>query len=556
MSTHQPPNNQTTTDARGFDHEAWPLPEVRSMMIDNFARSWTQHWMAVITLFVTAMFCILFATWLVTPTWEGSAKLVLYPQGIPDITGTGATSTSSENLTPQMMVKNIVETVNSREFLAEVAKATDLAEYFRQRSETKPSLRTRVKKSISNIVKLKFLRGRTKPDYEAMAMEELESNWVSLAPMEGSSTVPLLIYGDTPEKTIEVGNAVLDEIQADMNRQFKSKIEQELARLIPLREAVYTQVSLLDEQIKAERDRMGILSGQAYADALVGGIADLRIKSDSLGIEVAGLRAKIEEYFSELENEPEFKEYIRSGTKRRDITNDSTYQRLDSELARLRGELESLLVTHEPTSRPVREQQAQIQSMEANIESLRIELSESESVDTSETTTPVLSPVRTEIMTRWIDAKARLKELSVQRVEQASAIAKLQEEQRRVIASDATLKNLQRQYEVELTQMSKIDGQIRQFELQRSDSNLFKGFVQRYNCTVRNEKKADFPSMLLAGVLALAISSFMALVLPIAYDYLNQTLLGTRQAASIPGVRVVAIVPRMSRRKMFTAAEA
>lgn len=526
------------------------------MMIDNFARSWTQHWMAVIALFVTTMFLILFATWLVTPTWEGSAKLVLYPQGIPDITGTGGTSTSSENLTPQMMVKNIVETVNSRVFLKKVAEATDLAEYFRMRSEEKPGLRLRVKKSISNIVKLKFLRGRVKPDYESMAMEELESNWVSLAPMEGSSTVPLLIYGDTPEKTIEVGNAVLDQIQADMNEQFKRKIEQELARLVPQRESVATAVAVLDEQIKAERDRMGILSGQAYADALVQGIADLKIQSDTLGIEAAGLRVKIAAYLAELENEPEFKEYIRSGTKRRDITNDATYQRLDSELARHRSELESLLVTHEPTSRIVREKKAQIQSLEANIENLRIELSESESIDTSEVMTPVLSPVRTEIMTRWIEAGARLKEIEVQNAERAGAIANLQEEQRRVIASDAALKNLQREYDVELSQLSKIEAQIRQFELQKSDPNLFKGFVQRYDCSVRNDKKADFPSMLLAGVLALAISTFMALVLPIAFDYLNQTLLGTRQAAAIPGVRVVAIVPRMGRRKMFTAAEA
>jgi len=59
--------------------------------------------------------------------------------------------------------------------------------------------------------------------------------------------------------------------------------------------------------------------------------------------------------------------------------------------------------------------------------------------------------------------------------------------------------------------------------------------------------------MLLAIGLALAIGLFAGLVLPIAYDYLNQTLLTSRQVASIPGVRVVASVPRASSSRMFAS---
>src|SRR5690606_6041030 len=130
----------------GFDSQGWPLPEVRSMMIDNFTRSWRQHWLALAIIFVVSVFLVLFATWLVTPRWEAIGYVEITSTALPE--ANLAESAAAAELKPETMAKNMMELIKSREFLYEVIDGLQLDAYFEQRAEN-PGLRDRIKRGIA-----------------------------------------------------------------------------------------------------------------------------------------------------------------------------------------------------------------------------------------------------------------------------------------------------------------------------------------------------------------------------------------------------------------------
>ena len=137
-----------------------------------------------------------------------------------------------------------------------------------------------------------------------------------------------------------------------------------------------------------------------------------------------------------------------------------------------------------------------------------------------------------------------------------NAITRMQENQLKAIEADEALKRMNRQLQLELGNLSDLKDKRRSYETMLAQDHVFQGMQVVQWTSVNTPEQADSPNRILAFILAIAIGIFVALVLPVAYDYLNQTLLTSRQAATIPGLRVAAIVPRMSEAQMTKSVSA
>lgn len=536
----------------GFDSEGWPLPEVRSMMIDNFTRSWTRHWMAVMVIFAVSVFLIMFSAWLVEDRWEARADLRVEPAGRPkDLNQIDLTEPLE--LSASVLVKNLIEMSKSRNLLLEVIDELRLDEYFEDKSQQRDP-KTRIKKAIAYFGTLRFLRKKGQINWRTKALEELESTWMSIAPLEGTTIVPLIVYGDEAGKAKEVADAILNKLQQRLDDVLRTEVEREVAILrgdpatgvlgrIAETEAV---VRALEDEITQTRKQLGYFSPAQYADAVLQGVAQLQQNRETLALEIAGADAIVAQHEIELNLYEPFVELRRTGETL--SPTERTSNQLETQLARLRSELEVLKIRYPASSIEVRGKEAAIASTQQSLDQALADEQRSET--TVHQTAVTFDQRHQTVFQRWIEGRSRVLVLEARRAGIDSAIAALQQAQQTAIDADIKISRLRRDVNYHQQQhstfRSKLDGYERLLQQPRLRNDLW---IEP--ATVKNENKADYPNLLLAMILAVGIGLFAALVLPVSYDYLNQTLLSSRQASSIPGLRLVAIVPRMSSGSMF-----
>ncbi|MCL4198094.1 MAG: hypothetical protein KJZ69_11445 [Phycisphaerales bacterium] len=535
----------------GFDAQGWPLPEVRSMMIDNFVRSWTRHWMAIIVLFLAATGLVLFGTWLVTPTWEGQATMEIHPTPMPQMSIESGSVSQAAPLTAAQLVKNLIEQTRSLSFLREVVIRSELDKHLQDRADRPPDLRTRIKKVIAKVASLQFLRGQFKVDYVSKGMDELTSTWLSITPTEGSTVIPIYVYGDTPAITKKVGDTIMDLLQERTDAALRAGVEQQVTVLNDLIEDARLKVSQNDVALQEARMRYEFFDPETYARQVQDTTQSLqsekntfRARAESLDAELATLTAKMSEV-KELVSLMGDVETIKA-------TEQSLSARLEKDIADLRADIAAKSLSQSPNSPAVKALEVRLQTMLKSLEDARAE--ENRVPQQSTNVRQQLNPQHQAIFERWLDATLQLEALRTRFAALDDAIAAMTTMLHQAVKADIELKRLQRESIADEEQLKQLTTQARQLQNLLAGPRLFTGVVSRTETQVLNERKSDYPNMLLAAILALAIGVFAALVLPIAYDYLNQTLLTSRQVSAIPGMRVVAAVPRGGSGKMFASA--
>lgn len=546
----QNPYQSKETVPQGFDAQGWPLPEVRSMMIDNFTRSWRQHWIAVIVLFAVSVGLVLFGTWLVTPTWEGIGSVEVHPQPMPVISVPGSVVTQAGTLTAQQMVTNMTQQAMSYPLLRDVIEQTKLDEHLRQRNERNDA-RTRIKKAIVYVASLQFIRGKpTDIDWKVKALDELTTSWLNISSPEGSSVLPLIINGDTPEKTKAVGDAVMDQLQIRMDNALRQQIGKQKELLDQLVVEATQRVADNDRKIEDYRVSLGVFDPAVYAQAAMDSLASLREEQATYQARVSATEAELRLLEEQLQGLPQFATLKREGTRLQPEA--LTSQRLAIEIAELERERAGKLTRMSPRS-------AEVVAIDAQLATLRQSLKEAEENEstltgTSDMDTTGWDPRHLAVYDRWSEVSAQLAALNARAAGIEEAVNVLSESQREAVRADTELRRLQREAAADEDQLKQLTTNAQQLDNLLRQPHLFRGVVQRVDTTVLNERKNDQPSMLLAALIALALGTFAALVLPIAYDYLNQTLLSSRQAATVPGIRVMAFVPRGRPSRMFASA--
>ncbi len=521
------------------------------MMIDNFVRSWTRHWMAIIVLFLAATGLVLFGTWLVTPTWEGQATMEIHPTPMPQMSIESGSVSQAAPLTAAQLVKNLIEQTRSLSFLREVVIRSELDKHLQDRADRPPDLRTRIKKVIAKVASLQFLRGQFKVDYVSKGMDELTSTWLSITPTEGSTVIPIYVYGDTPAITKKVGDTIMDLLQERTDAALRAGVEQQVTVLNDLIEDARLKVSQNDVALQEARMRYEFFDPETYARQVQDTTQSLqsekntfRARAESLDAELATLTAKMSEV-KELVSLMGDVETIKA-------TEQSLSARLEKDIADLRADIAAKSLSQSPNSPAVKALEVRLQTMLKSLEDARAE--ENRVPQQSTNVRQQLNPQHQAIFERWLDATLQLEALRTRFAALDDAIAAMTTMLHQAVKADIELKRLQRESIADEEQLKQLTTQARQLQNLLAGPRLFTGVVSRTETQVLNERKSDYPNMLLAAILALAIGVFAALVLPIAYDYLNQTLLTSRQVSAIPGMRVVAAVPRGGSGKMFASA--
>ncbi len=519
------------------------------MMIDNFVRSWTQHWLAVILLFAVSVGVVLFPAWLVTPTWEGQGTMEIQQAPSPSLLVTSNELTPVASLTASQLAKNLAEQTHSLSFLREVVDRSGLAAHYQQNAEAHPDARMRIKKAIVYITRLQFLRGDSTVNYSVKALEDLQSSWLSITPTEGSTVIPIYVYGDDPKITKTVGNTIMDLLQERTNDAIKSNVKQQAEVVSKLVDEAQKKVSSNDQALEAARMQYQFFDPQSYAQKVQEALQGLIQEKTTFQAQADGLTAKVTTLEQQLADVEEFVKMKQEGVGT--SPDNSLSSRIQKDIADAKAEIAQKTVTQGPNSPAVRSLEVKVEAWEQSLADAQKEESK---LDRSQSNVrETVDPKHTALFNAWIDSTLQLSALRARFAALDQAIAALAEMQRDAIKADIALKRMQRDSQADEAQLQMLTSQLRQLNNLLATPRLFTGIVSRNDMQVLNEKNSDYPSMALAVILALAIGIFAALVLPIAYDYLNQTLLTSRQVAGIPGVRVVASVPRVGASKMFAS---
>ena len=552
---------------KGFDDEGWPLPEVRSMMVDNFTRSWLKHWVATIAIFVLAFALIMFSALLVDPRWEGTAALQIKPE--PKLimgTGTESILRDPEPVTVAAMVKTITEQITDRPLLEEVVDATyqyeirrrgrepevrtlTLSEYFELRANEEATWRTNVKKRLAYFVTLRFLRPAADVNWRIKALEELEARWILVAPLEGTVRIDVAIYGDTPQMTTQVGDTLLSTLIARLNEERRAEVQRHVGWLNDQVAKAQGELSATESKMLAARQALGVFNASAAAEQTGNVLSDLRQQRATLPLQAETLQAQIAKLQSELETTPEFIELARSSE---DTLIGPTVQSLESTLSRVRSELEGLKTRLSPTSSEIKQKEAEIRSLEADLAKMQ------EADGTRDRTgMQMITEINRKYQSlwdRWQDALVQQTVLQARSAGLEAVITELESTQKTAIAADLELQRLNRQQREQEVHLASLRQQLLGFETLADQPILRNDVIVDPATSVANPAQSDYPNMLLIFIIAVALGLFAALVLPVAYDYLNQTLLSSRQATAVPGLRLVAVVPSMRSGSMFKPA--
>lgn len=532
----------------GFDAEGWPLPEVRAMMIDNFSRSWTRHWLAVAIIFLVTVFLVMFSVMLVTPRWEGVTLAMVNEQALPSLTISNAVSTDTNRPDSGTTVANLIEIAKSRPFLTEVVRDLKLDEYFQNKSEH-PSWRDRVKKTFMNVIALRFLRPSGEGNWEARAVDELQTEWVSSTPMEHTSMVPLLIYGDDPEMTRKVGDAILDHLKVYMDRVYRDNIKDLLPVLRTETEAIESQIANDEQLITDLLSNLGYADPKVYADKAMSGQAELEQERATIALEIQSAEATAMMYEDELKQIPEYAKIERDTTGEKPMLR--TSEQLAIQVANKKAEREGMLKRSPANSPQILSLDAQIQTLMEAEQSAR---QEEKQHTTTGSTTDQLDPKHRETFMKMLDARGTVAGLQARRLGLEAAIEVMTTAQREAITASQQLERYERQKAMHVAQYNARYTKLIEFKTMLAQPTLFNVMQHVVSTSVKSDKKPDYPDMLLAGIIAVTLGVFTGLVLPVGYDYLNQTLMSSRQASAIPGLRVIAAVPKSSSRKMYTPA--
>jgi len=352
--------------------------------------------------------------------------------------------------------------------------------------------------------------------------------------------------------TKKVGDTMILKLQEFMDEAVRRDIQEQIEKLEALVAESEAQVAASETQIADFRKEFGVFLPSQYAQ-LAQETQNSIVREMELQIaEQTGVEQNIAELTAQLSEYQPYVDVVTEGTKV--STADRSSQRIEAELVDLRRERTSLLVKYSATAPESQSINEQIKTVEQEL--AKAKQAEAANETTRSTLTRDWDPRYATLFDRKLDREADLALIKAKIRGLQSAAGKMRDSQLLAIEADEALKRMNRQLQLELGDLNSLKEKRSSFVTMTKQDQIYKGMQVIQWTSVKNPNQADRPNKMLAAILAIFIGLFIALVLPVAYDYLNQTLLSSRQVAAIPGLRVAAIVPRMSTSTMTKSVSA
>ncbi|MFG0333118.1 MAG: GumC family protein, partial [Maioricimonas sp. JB049] len=183
---------------------------------------------SIIAIFLATVAAFCFGTFLVTPQWEASTKLMVLgaPTTQPVIFEGIEYPTRAEKISSN----DLVEILNSDAFAAEIVRRFELDELAREKAQNPRNLREKLKVSIMHFVTTPMRwavemgwRQPSQKNFFADAVEELVEDWEEIELIEETSTIHVGVYAETPELAVAISNA-LSEMLVDKVKEFNQTV--------------------------------------------------------------------------------------------------------------------------------------------------------------------------------------------------------------------------------------------------------------------------------------------------------------------------------------------
>ena len=210
------------------DQMLTPREILQYMMFVLLKRKWQ-----ILFLFVFTTVAIIGATFLFTPMWLATCKLLVQSNPTQQMIVFDEIE-SPGHVDPSSFAPDLVEMLVSEEFAGKIVKEFKLDEEKKRKAKEPADLRERLKLMIGKaatspitlIQWLGILPYAEKTDFFADAVDDFINDYVAIEMVEGTSTIALGIYAESPEMAIAISNRMKEMLLERVRNFEQSEAEQ------------------------------------------------------------------------------------------------------------------------------------------------------------------------------------------------------------------------------------------------------------------------------------------------------------------------------------------
>jgi uncharacterized protein involved in exopolysaccharide biosynthesis len=497
----------------------------------------------IVILFSFTVSSFAFGTFLISPRWKATTKILVLQNPKQQMILFKDLTVPSPSL-KGTSANDLVQILKSNVLAVEIVKKFKLDERRRQKAQNPKTPRDKVKRFLAKVFTSPFTLvakfGSTEekpPNFFATALRMFVGNMEDIKVEEGTSTINLSIWAETPELATGIANT-LASMLVDTTRQFERS---EAAKTYDFAQVHLKSVNEALEKKEDElldfKERERVVDLEMEKSLNLQRLDRLTAEFEATKKNLAAMEAKLEDLQNQLSSQPE-----RITTS--EITgNNTTYERLKNTLNEAEIKLADLQKT-------LRQKHPDILGLKARIELNRQKLQEEERhILLNETT--ALNSIQRDLQQKIIDTQTSISELRSKRDSLQKTLADLRKEvdslpreeitQERLTRSVSGLKERyldlrKKLLELEIQKFTEIS----EFDLKISDPAF-----------IPEGTKPDRPIWFLNLFVGVIIGLFVSVGLAFFQEYWSDTLKSPEDVSEVVGLKVLGAVPPFSPRKVL-----
>lgn len=497
----------------------------------------------ILTVFVCTLSLMIFLTFLITPEWKATTKiLVLRNPKQQMILFKDLSAPAPMDTGP--LARDLVELLNSKAFAVEIVKKYKLDEMRRRKVQCPENARDKIKLFLVEILRSPLtlatkigLLGKKPPNFFAKALEDFMEDMEDIELQEGTSTINLSIWAETPILATSIANT-LASMLIDKTKQFERSEAAEVYDFARVHlQSVKGSLEKAEDELGAFKERERVVDLDMEKSLTLQRLDRLVAEYDTTQRNLAAVEVKLEELQHQLSSQPE--SIITS-----EVTgNNVTYERLKNTL----NEAEIKLVDLQKT---LRDKHPDFLGLKAQIELNRQKLQEEEQrVLLNETT--ALNLIHRDLQQQIIDAQTSIFELRSKRDSLQKALDDLKKEVDSLPREEIALERLTRS--VSGLKKRYLDLRDRLLELEIQKFTEISQFDVKISdpAFIPEGAKYDQPRWVLNVIVGMIIGLLLGVTLAFFQEYWSDTLKIPEEVSDGTGLKVLGTVPPISPRKVL-----
>jgi uncharacterized protein involved in exopolysaccharide biosynthesis len=499
-------------------------------------------WLVSIVFLVTVI-AFGFGTFLISPQWEATAKIIVLPS-VRQQTMLFRDLSYPPPALQDTSAYDVVEMLVSNAFGEKIVQEFGLDEILRQKREKPKNFREKAKNFIVDIAmspytlatKLGILPDST-PNYPAKALEELIEDMQDIEVIEGTSTVQIGIWAESPDLAVRIANR-LAEMATEKTTSFEQiKAEESYQFLNDHLKSIQEGLEKAEESLLDFMEENEVVDLPTEKNLILQRRDGVIAQHDAVKRDLVAAEARAQMRLKQLSSQPEkilTSEVISFNPTHRHLQNELNLAEIN--LASLRGKLGA--------------QNQEILSMEARIRESRLKL-EDEQERILQDEIKSLNPVKQDLTKEIIDLEARIAELSSKRQSLERVLVEMNQELNAITRSEITLERLNRLISGLQNRFITLRDKLLNLEVQRFSSFSEYDIKISDPAYIPEDLEPDWP----IWPLNLAVGVFFGLVLGLGtaffIEYCRDSLEIPKEVEKVTGMRVLGIVPSFRARRVM-----